>query len=257
MSRLRVLVVNEDSAELDRISNLLEKGSHVVLPLEKMAEAFEALGLQRFDAVLLPEHTPAEELATFASNLRRIEQDSRGGTRTSILLCSSCVTEPKMSANGQGTGFADAVLPDHFDPPQFAKTVEQLSLQLSRNGSASGVETNEELPVFDLQSFSELLGGSPELLDEIIGLYLDESRLQRRDMQDCMRTNNFDSLAKIAHTLKGSLGTLHAQRARARAEALEIAAIERKEEECRVNLQGLEAGLNELAPLLIRARSET
>src|SRR4051794_9141592 len=134
MSRLRVLVIHDDAAELDRISKLLEKGSHVVLPLEKMAEASEALGLQRFDAVLLPEHTPAEELAAFASNLRRMEHDCRSGTRTSILLCSSSVTGTKISVNGQQTGFADAVLPDHFEPAQFARTMEQLSLQLSRNG---------------------------------------------------------------------------------------------------------------------------
>src|SRR4051795_8210122 len=104
MSRLRVLVVHEDSAELDRLSNLLEKGSHVVLPLEKMAEASEALGLQRFDAVLLPEHTPVEELAAFVSNLRRMEQDCRGGSRTSILLCSSCATETRISVHGQQIG---------------------------------------------------------------------------------------------------------------------------------------------------------
>ncbi len=79
MSKLRVIVIHDDSAELNRISNLLEKGSHAVLPLENMAEAGEALGLQRFDAVLLPEHTPAEDLAAFASNLRQMEQDRRTG----------------------------------------------------------------------------------------------------------------------------------------------------------------------------------
>src|SRR3954467_15186712 len=105
MSNLSVLVVHNDTAELDRLSNLLQQGSHRVLPLETMTDASEALGLRRFDAVLLAENTPAEELALFAANLRRMEKDRRTNTRTSILTCSHSVTEAKISTNGSRTGY--------------------------------------------------------------------------------------------------------------------------------------------------------
>ncbi|MFL6449849.1 MAG: Hpt domain-containing protein [Bryobacteraceae bacterium] len=256
MSNLRVLVVHNDSAELDRISNLLEKGSHAVLPLETMAEASEALELQRFDAVVLPENTPEEQLAVFASNLRQMERDRHSDTRTSILSCSSAVTESTVRMDAYETGYIDALLPEHFDPSLFANTVQQLSLRLTQNEVQTTAEDTENLAIFESEAFSELLGHSPELLDEIIGLFLDECGTQVGDMKDCLQTGNFEALAKLAHTLKGSLGTLHADRARTHAQALEIAATRQMEHSCRSNLDALIADVDELVPLLIRMRRE-
>jgi HPt (histidine-containing phosphotransfer) domain-containing protein len=255
MSKLRVLVVHNDAAELDRIANLLEKGSHAVLPLEKITEASEALELQRFDAVVLPENTPTDELAAFASNLRQLESDRRTQTRTSILSYSNTVTETKVWVNGHQQGYIDALLPEDFEPSNFAETVEQLSFHLSQKSVDLAASNSEKLPVFDLDGFSELLGHSAELLDEIIGLFLDEAGSQVHEMEDCVVTANFDSLAKVAHTLKGSLGTLHAHQARASTQALEIAATQRIQADCETSLERLKADLDELRPLLIEVRS--
>jgi HPt (histidine-containing phosphotransfer) domain-containing protein/CheY-like chemotaxis protein len=256
MSKLRVLVVHHDAVELDRISNLIEKGSHAVLPLEKMTEASEALELQRFDAVVLPENTPAEELAAFASYLRRLENDRRGESRTSILACSTGVTEPKIAANGHPGEHVDALIPEHFEPSSFAATVEQLSIRLSQKSVDPVADGAEALAVFDLDGFKELLGNNAKLVNEIIGLFLEESSGQLKEMRDCLHTGNFDSLAKIAHTLKGSLGTLHAHRARSSALAVEIAAIRQTEADCRTSLERLEADLDGLRRLLIEARAQ-
>lgn len=256
MSKLRVLVVHNDVAELDRIANMLEKGSHAVLPLEKMTEAAEALELQRFDAVVLAENTPTEELAAFASNLRQLENDRRTQTRTSILTCSNTVTETRIWVNGHQKGHIDALLPEVFEPASFAETVEQLSFHLAQKGADPEATETEKLPVFDLEGFSELLGHSPELLDEIIGLFLDESGSQVQDIENCLVTADFDSLAKVAHTLKGSLGTLHAHQARASVHALEISATHRIQADCETGLERLKADLDELRPLLLGVRSQ-
>jgi HPt (histidine-containing phosphotransfer) domain-containing protein len=257
MSKLRVLVIHNNAAELDRISGLLEKGGYSVLPLENMTEASEALELQRFDAVLLPEDTPGEELAVFASKLRALEKNSRSETRTSILEYSIGITETKSPPpGGAETGLIDALLPAHFEPSLLATTVEQLSVRLSQDAANPAANEPEELAVFEPEAFSELLGHSRELLDEIIGLFLNECGSELQQMQDCLSRQDFNSLGKIAHTLKGSLGTLHAHRARARTQALEIAATRRTQEECESNLDRLKADLEQLSPLLIRMRSE-
>lgn len=256
MSKLRVLVIHSDSAELDRISHLLEKGSHSVLPLENIADGSEAVELQRFDAVLLAQRPPGEELAAFASNLRQMEKNRGAETRTPILSCSGEVTETNIQANAPGGGYIDAFLPEHFEAALFSETVEQLSLRVSQVGVESSAEDTEEPAIFDAEGFRELLGDSRELLDEIIGLFLDECGTQISEMEDGLRTANFDSVGKLAHTLKGSLGTLHAHRARARAHALEIAATRRIQGACQTNLDSLRADLDELRPLLLRMRRE-
>jgi HPt (histidine-containing phosphotransfer) domain-containing protein len=256
MSKLRVLLVHHDPGESDRISSLLEKAGHSVLALDTMADASEALGLQRFDAVLLPESTPADQLATFASGLRQEEKARRAEARTPIIVSSSGVTESQVAVAKPGNGSADAVIPNDFDPALFAQTTEQVRAQLSRNAAASHEEETKELSVFDPEGFRTLLSDNRELLDEIIGLFLDESGSQIREMEDCLRTGDFVSLAKVAHTLKGSLGTLHGERARSRAQSLEIAATRQVSEESQTHLERLKEELDELRPLLIRMRSE-
>ena len=256
MSKLRILLVHNDAGESDRISNLLEKAGHSVLVLETMADASEALGLQRFDAVLLPESTPAEELGAFASGLREAEKTRRVEARTPIIVCSSGILEPKLGlANGED-GYADALIPNQFDPSLFAQIVEQVRTQQSQNPATSQVEESEELAVFDREGFNDLLSHNRELLDEIIGLFLEESGSQMGEMKDCLGTGDFVSLAKVAHTLKGSLGTLHAHRARSRAEALEIAATRQVHEQSQSHLERLESELDALRPLLIRMRTD-
>jgi HPt (histidine-containing phosphotransfer) domain-containing protein len=256
MSRLRVLLVHHDAGELDRISTLLGKAGHSVLPLETMDDASEALGLQRFDAVLVPESTQADALAAFASTLRKIEKAGRAEGRTALIVCSSATKEAKSAADNRETGYADAVIPSGFTPELFAHVVEQVRAQQSEGASASRGEDTQELAVFDSEGFAELLGDNRELLDEIIGLFLEESGSQTREMESCLRTGDFASLAKIAHTLKGSLGTLYAHRARSRAQALEIAATRKMGEESQRQLERLTSDLDELRPLLIRMRSD-
>ena len=256
MSKLRVLVVDNDAAELDRISNFLQPGGYSVLQLETMAEASEALDLQRFDAVLFSPNTPAAELAAFTSKVRQMEKNRRGETRTAILSYASGIADPTFPATGQEPSYIDAVLPDTFEPALLAKTLDQLSVSLSQRDPAPAAEEREELAVFDPEGFSELLGHNQELLDEIIGLFLDECGSQLQQMRVCLQAQDFSSLAKISHTLKGSLGTLHAHRARARAEALEIAATRQVPEACETNLDRLKADLDELLPLVIRMRRD-
>lgn len=256
MSRLRVLLVHQDAGELDRISALLGKAGHSVLPLETMDDASEALGLQRFDAVLLPEHTQPDALAAFAAALRKIEKTGRAEGRTALIVCSSAVAEPESAAGTPETGYADAVIPSNFSPEMFVRTVDEVRAQQSHSAATSQREDIEQLAVFDREGLSELLGGNRELLREIIGLFLEESGSQTREMESCLSTGDFASLAKIAHTLKGSLGTLHAHRARSRAQALEVAATRHLGEESRSQLERLRSELDELRPVLNRLRNE-
>ena len=53
MNMLRVLLIDDDPAECERIATRLERAQHTVLPLSGFDEAAEALEIQRFDAVIL------------------------------------------------------------------------------------------------------------------------------------------------------------------------------------------------------------
>jgi HPt (histidine-containing phosphotransfer) domain-containing protein len=57
------------------------------------------------------------------------------------------------------------------------------------------------------------VGGDEELLREIAGLFLDEYPGLIREMESAIDSSDCERLQRAAHTLKGSLGTLGAERA--------------------------------------------
>ena len=85
---------------------------------------------------------------------------------------------------------------------------------------------------------------------EIIDLFLDERKRQEPEMRDALLAKKFDQLSRAAHTIKGSLGSLHALRARAHAQTLELAAKDGDEDICWESLAALEADLVDLEPEL-------
>lgn len=70
-------------------------------------------------------------------------------------------------------------------------------------------------------------------------------------MSTAFEIGDFDALSRLAHTIKGSLGSLHAQRARSRAEDLEAVAKLRDQDTCGQCLAVLLQDLADLEPQLI------
>ena len=90
---------------------------------------------------------------------------------------------------------------------------------------------------------------------EIIDLFLEERATQMEDMSEALELGDFPRLSRAAHTIKGSFGSLHAPRARLRANDLEMAAKNGDDQICCRLLPALEEDLDELIPLLLMLRS--
>ena len=93
-----------------------------------------------------------------------------------------------------------------------------------------------------------------ELAVEIINLFLDECIGQVSEMQQALADGNLPLLSRVAHTIKGSLGSLHASRSRFCAQELELAAKHGEGESCGPLLDKLIGELAALRPELIQLR---
>jgi len=215
MSSLHVLVVERDPGRSEKICLMLTRVSHIALPAYSLDEAGEALSLQKFDAVLLNQSFEKRDVEEFRQ-------------RYSIPI---------------------VFLSEPFEPALFSAAVGELTRAGRQEVRGS------ELPVFELEEFQEQVGHDAELAAEIIDLFLLESGQQLTDMRDALARSNYSQLRTLAHTIKGSLGSLHAARARARAQRLETAAAESDGEISRTLLQALEADLGFLKPQLLALRN--
>jgi HPt (histidine-containing phosphotransfer) domain-containing protein/CheY-like chemotaxis protein len=218
MNSLRLLLVDAGSEKSDAISTTLARANHTVLPTAGLDEAGEALFVEQFDAVLLASSFSGASLADFNAKLRRVEKSQRNATRIPVLaLDSASVTET-------GDGGCDGFVHEPIDPVALTEAVRSLAAALGKPMELKVASGIDDLPVLEPEKFEEQVGYDNELMVEIIDLFLEERKGQVCGMEDCVANSDWDSLSKIAHTIKGSLGSLHAARARSRAQELESAA---------------------------------
>jgi len=213
MNSLRVLLVDGGSEKSEAISTTLASANHTVLPAAGLEEAVEALSVEQFDAVLLASSFPAGNLADFTAKLRRVEQNQGSDTRIPVLTLES------VSDAG-----ADGFVEEPIDPIALTEAVRSLAQALALPAQLGVASMKNDLPVLEPEKFEEQVGYDNELMVEIIDLFLAESKKDLSEMNSSVANRNWDSLSKIAHTIKGSLASLHAAQARATAQELESAA---------------------------------
>jgi HPt (histidine-containing phosphotransfer) domain-containing protein len=224
----KVLLVEEDQARAERITEALHGCGIDAFQTAGVKEAEEALAVRQFDVVLLSSRTTAPEM------MRELQAVTRR-------LCPSA----KFFIWGEcESGICDAVLPTSVEDADLGR-----ELTLAYAGSQVTLEkTASHLPKFDLRAFEEQMGGDSELMREIIGIYFDESAGQMRELAEALDRAENTRASRLAHSLKGSLGSLHAARARHWAQMLESAAAAGDMERSRTAFAALRDAIDEVAP---------
>jgi len=249
MSTLRVLLIEGEPGGSEHISSALSEADHAVLPAAGLEEASEALLIQKFDAVLLSFSAPADGIANFAAKLRDLEKRQSTAIRVPLLSCSPGVYENDGARNA-----IDGYLPSRFDEHAFLEAVTRLSSRVPETPEGP-IPTRAGEPIFEPDKFQEQVAFDTELLIEIVDLFLLERLAQMDEMRRAFAESDLEQLGRVAHTIKGSLSSLHAPRARARAQDLELAAKESCVETCRHLLAQLEHDLTLLEPELVALRN--
>ncbi|MBV8808553.1 MAG: Hpt domain-containing protein [Acidobacteriaceae bacterium] len=240
---LRVLLVG-DSKGCEEVSSSLLAADYTVLPARDLNEASEAISLQKFDVVLLERSIPENSVAEFAAKLRGLEKVQESYNRTPIFCLADGPSIP-MQGSPQASAGIDGYFSKRMDSLAFTEAVMKLACAVPET-SAPTCCADGGLPVFELEAFQAQVGHDHELFMEIIELFLAEQESQAAAMRSALTLGDFGELGRVAHTIKGSLASLHAIRSRTRAQELESAAKSHSLERCQHLLNGLEAELKAL-----------
>ena len=143
-----------------------------------------------------------------------------------------------------------------LNPRALTEAVTRLAQALSEPAESKKTAEMDSLPLIEPDKFEEQVGYDKELMVEIIDLFLEERQHQVIEMRDCVARSDWDQLFRVAHTIKGSLGSLHATRARSRAQELESAARDLKADVCGKFFAALEKDLEALEPQLLSLRAD-
>jgi|SRR5579875_2781277 len=251
MNTLRILVVNSDAQEAERLAGRLADAQHTALPATGLEEAAEALFVQKFDAVLLSSPLPPDSITDFTAKLRKLEKSQRSATPAPVLSLSSEV--PNGADWCAGDRGVDGYLVESFQPAVLCEAISGLAAAIARAGETPNKEPSES-PAFDVEQFRAQVGNDDDLMIEVIDLFLAESPTQLVDMCEALAGGDFDRLGRVAHTIKGSFASLHAGQAYSHARQLETAAKGCDAAQCRQALSALEYDLQVLEPQLLALR---
>jgi HPt (histidine-containing phosphotransfer) domain-containing protein len=251
MNTLRVLIVNSDLQEAERLAERLTDAQHTALPASGLEEATEALLVQKFDAVLLDSALPSDSVSDFTAKLRKLEGSQRAATPAPVLSLSSQVPNGVDWCTGERG--VDAYLADSFEAALLFETVTGLAAAIARTGDPP-LNAESEFPIFEMEQFRAQVSNDDDLMGEIIDLFLAEAPGQILEMSEALAAPDFDLLARVAHTIKGSFATLRAGQARRHAQQLETAAKACDATQCSQTLAALKYDLELLEPELLKLR---
>jgi two-component system, sensor histidine kinase and response regulator len=173
-------------------------------------EALERFAEAPFDAVLMDCQMPVMDGFTAARRIREAEAQDGSGKRVPIIaLTANVMSEDRERCLAAGM---DAHLGKPIVPNQLVDCLERY---LSGRNILNDV---------DLTALHELTGGDVEFERELVATFVASGDKCLEDIVEALRTDDYYTVGKRAHTLKGASANIHAHRLSAAASHLESAA---------------------------------
>jgi len=206
----RVLLVEDNPVNQRVAQRLLQKLAAEVTIANNGSEALERIGEGAFDAVLMDCQMPVMDGFTATARIREAERRSGLGKRLPIIaLTANVMSEDREHCLAAGM---DAHLGKPIVPSQLA---DCLSRYLVGNKASHEV---------DLHALHELTGGDADFERELIDTFVSSGDKCLTEIIAALQANDFETIGKRAHALKGASANIHAHRLSDAASNLESAA---------------------------------
>jgi CheY-like chemotaxis protein/HPt (histidine-containing phosphotransfer) domain-containing protein len=201
----RILLAEDNPVNQTLALKLLAKQGLEVVLTENGKEALAAWQGGTFDAVLMDVQMPEMGGLEATARIREIEK-TRGGHITIIAMTAHAMAGDREKCLAAG-------MDDYLSKP--LRTRELLQTLERVLAPARGEA------IFDQAAALDHVDGSPELLAEVAGLFLQQAPVILREIESALSNRDAASLGRAAHRLIGSAQTLAAPRVVRLASALE------------------------------------
>jgi PAS domain S-box-containing protein len=215
---LRVLLAEDNPVNQKLAVRLLEKRGHTVEIAGDGRQALAALARQAFDLVLMDVQMPDVDGYDAARHIRWEEQ--RTGRRIPILA----MTAYAMKGDRERCLEAgmDGYVSKPVQPHELFKAIDDLVPP----GDAAPPAPAAPVPVdvLDMAQALNRVGGDRGLLNELAAMFLNDCPAQQAELRAAVERGDGPVVQRLAHTIKGAVGTFGAQGASEAARALETMA---------------------------------
>ena len=227
--RLHVLVAEDNPVNQRVTVRLLEKMGHIAIVTYNGQEAVDAYESRPFDLALMDVQMPVMDGLAATRAIRESEARNPGRRRLPIMALTA------YAMRGDRERCLAAGMDDYLTKPV---KPEELSAALSRllgEGQAAdptvGPQRRDDAPVlrsaaapeagFDFTAALNYVGGDRELLDELLGIFVEDAPVRMEAMRKTIAAGEPAELTREAHTIKGSLKAIGATTAAGLAQGIE------------------------------------
>ena len=252
--RLHILVAEDNAVNQRVITRLLEKMGHIPIVTFNGQEAVEAYESRPFDVALMDVQMPVMDGLAATKAIRESEARHPGRRRLPIMaLTAYAMRGDRERCLAAGM---DDYLTKPVKPEELAAALSRLLgeehgaadpsppvTQERRQGRARGVAARAEQSTaapaddqpqgdaapeagFDLTAALNYVGGDRALLDELLGIFVEDAPVRMDAIRKAVAVSETAELTREAHTLKGSLKVIGATTASGLAQGLEALARE-------------------------------
>jgi len=218
-SRTRILVAEDNQVNQKVAVRMLERLGYRADVAANGLEALEALSRIRYSAVLMDVQMPEMDGYEATGEIRRREQESDRHTPI-IAMTANAMQGDRENALGAGM---DDYVSKPVKPEELGTVLKRWVRELGAvpsaleeetgGAAAPPVDTTDLLDRSVLEGLRELQEeGEPDILNELIELFLDDVPPQLVVLREAVVGGNADSVERVAHTLKGSCGNMGAIR---------------------------------------------
>lgn len=231
---LEVLLVEDTPANRKVVERILSKRGHRVTSASNGREALDLVRERDFSLVLMDVQMPSMDGIQATEAIRSHEAET--GVQQHIPIIA--MTAHAMAGDRQRC--LAAGMDDYISKPisirNVINIVEKYGMQKPSNlqtkqgppveknacSSKEDSESNGDLKTeIDLEKAKERLAGDEELLDDLIGFYLEDYPPLVEQIERAVTDNNSEALQRAAHSLKGLISNFEAENCRELAERVE------------------------------------
>jgi CheY-like chemotaxis protein len=240
---LRILLAEDNVVNQHVAIGVLEKQGHIVTVAENGVIALDLFGRMPFDLILMDMQMPEMGGAEAISAIRA--QEATSGRHVAIVsLTAHALKGDRERCLATG---ADGYVSKPVSPVALFAEIERV---MTRAPEPAEVETT----VYVAETLLARVGGSREMLGEIIGLFLEDSPKLMDVIRRALAAGDANTAYRGAHTLKGSAGNFDAHVAVALTQRLEARAREGDIDAANTAFAALEREMTDLYTTLAGTR---
>ncbi len=219
--RMNIVLAEDNAVNRKLATALLEKHGHTVYSAENGHDALALLERQRADVVLMDLQMPVMDGFEAIHAIRAKEQSS-GGHLPIIALTAHAMQgdrERCLQAGADDYVSKPIRVADLFAAIGRAVNLEKRSPQAApQQPESSPADLAEAL---DLESALDRVEGDRDLLEELVRLFIEHYLVAMKEIRQAFGARDVHRIQLLAHTMKGSSGSLGANRVSQAALALE------------------------------------